>query len=96
MPYTYKCESTIIPEVTGDFRPACGEAVLGMAASAHTSAAMLEFNKQVKRFLVSNCISLRQYRGRGFGADGAKATAAIAILWRGLATKPAASKTGRI
>ena len=26
--YTYKCKSTVIPAVTGDFCPACGEAVL--------------------------------------------------------------------
>ena len=32
MPYVYKGESTVIPAVTGDFCPACGEAVLDMAA----------------------------------------------------------------
>ena len=52
MPYTYKGESTVIPDVTGDFCPACGEAVLNAAESARTSAAMLEFNKQVNASIV--------------------------------------------
>lgn len=52
MPYTYKGESTVIPAVTGDFCPACGEAVLEMGESVRTSAAMLEFNKQVNAAIV--------------------------------------------
>ncbi len=52
MPYTYKGESTVIPGVTGDFCPACGEAVLDAAESARTSALMLEFNKQVNAAIV--------------------------------------------
>jgi len=52
MPYVYKGESTIIPAVTGDFCPACGEAVLGVSESVRTSAAMLEFNKQVNASIV--------------------------------------------
>jgi HTH-type transcriptional regulator / antitoxin MqsA len=52
MPYTYKGEATIIPAVVGDFCPACGEAVLDVAESARTSAAMLEFNKQVNASIV--------------------------------------------
>ncbi len=40
--YTYKGESTIIPTVTGDFCPACGEVVLDAAESTRTSAAMLD------------------------------------------------------
>jgi HTH-type transcriptional regulator/antitoxin MqsA len=27
LPYTYKGETTLIPEVTGDFCPACGEVI---------------------------------------------------------------------
>lgn len=53
MPYTYKGESTVIPDVTGDFCPACGEAVLDMAGSSRTSTAMLEFNKQVNASIVN-------------------------------------------
>jgi HTH-type transcriptional regulator/antitoxin MqsA len=52
MPYTYKGESTTIPAVTGDFCPACGEAVLDRAESTRTSTAMLEFNKQVNASIV--------------------------------------------
>ena len=52
LPYSYKNESTTIPAVTGDFCPACGEAVLGPAESARVSAAMLAFNKQVNAALV--------------------------------------------
>lgn len=48
LPYTYTGEATVIPAVTGDFSPACGEIVLRAAESAGTSTAMLEFNKQVK------------------------------------------------
>jgi HTH-type transcriptional regulator / antitoxin MqsA len=49
MPYTYKGETTVIPGVTGDFCPACGEVVLTMVESMRVSRLMLEFNKQVNR-----------------------------------------------
>jgi HTH-type transcriptional regulator / antitoxin MqsA len=52
MPYTYKSESTIIPAVTGDFCPACGETVLEPGESVRVSAMMLEFNKQVNASIV--------------------------------------------
>lgn len=52
LPYTYKGESTVIPAVTGQFCPACGEAVLNMAESQRTSALMLDFNKQVNAAIV--------------------------------------------
>jgi HTH-type transcriptional regulator/antitoxin MqsA len=52
LPYTYKGESTVIPGVTGDFCPACGEVVLDVAESARSSALMLEFNKQVNAAIV--------------------------------------------
>lgn len=52
LPYTYKGETTTIPAVAGDYCPACGEAVLDAAESARTSAAMLEFNKQVNASIV--------------------------------------------
>ncbi len=47
MPYSYKGEFTTINDVTGDFCPACGEAVLEMAESIRTGDLMLQFNKQV-------------------------------------------------
>jgi HTH-type transcriptional regulator/antitoxin MqsA len=52
LPYVYKGASTVIPAVTGDFCPACGEAVLDVAESVRTSAAMLEFNKRLNASLV--------------------------------------------
>lgn len=52
MPYTYKGESTVLAAVTGDFCPACGEAVLDAEESARVSAAMLDFNKQVNASIV--------------------------------------------
>lgn len=52
MPYTYKGESTTIPAVSGDFCPACGEALLGAEESARLSTAMLAFNKQVNASIV--------------------------------------------
>ncbi len=47
LPYTYKGESTVIENVTGDFCPACDEVVLNATESQRVSAAMLSFNKQV-------------------------------------------------
>lgn len=52
IPYTYKGESTVIPGVTGDFCPACGESILDAAESARTSVMMLDFNKQVNASIV--------------------------------------------
>jgi HTH-type transcriptional regulator / antitoxin MqsA len=52
IPYTYKSESTVIPAVTGDFCPACGETVLEPDESVRASAMMLEFNKQVNASIV--------------------------------------------
>src|SRR5271154_4773510 len=52
MPYTYKGESTILPAVTGDFCPACGETVLDSSEATRTGALMLEFNKQVNASIV--------------------------------------------
>jgi HTH-type transcriptional regulator/antitoxin MqsA len=52
MPYSYKGESTVIAAVTGDFCPACDEAVLDAGESMRTSTVMLEFNKQVNASIV--------------------------------------------
>lgn len=52
LPYTYKGESTIIPSVTGEFCPACGEVILDATESPRVSAAMLEFNQQVNASIV--------------------------------------------
>jgi HTH-type transcriptional regulator/antitoxin MqsA len=47
LPYTYKGETTVIPNVTGNYCPACGEGVLDGEESARVSATALAFNKQV-------------------------------------------------
>jgi HTH-type transcriptional regulator / antitoxin MqsA len=52
MSYTYKGESTIIPAVTGDFCPACGEVVMDMVEGIRHGAAMTAFNKQVNASIV--------------------------------------------
>lgn len=52
MPYSYKGESTVIPDVTGDFCPACGEVLTDPAESKRTMTLMLEFNKQVNASIV--------------------------------------------
>ena len=52
MPYTYKGETTTLPEVTGDFCPACDEAVFDAAESRRVSALMREFSKQVNAAIV--------------------------------------------
>jgi len=52
LPYTYKGETTVIPMVTADFCPVCGESITEMAESVRTMALMLEFNKQVNAAIV--------------------------------------------
>ncbi|SFV14680.1 HTH-type transcriptional regulator / antitoxin MqsA [Pseudoduganella namucuonensis] len=48
MPYSYEGQTTVIPAVTGDFCPECGECMFSPKESDRIGAAMLEFNKQVK------------------------------------------------
>lgn len=52
VPYTYKGETTVIPTVTGDFCPACGEGIFDKEESGRVSTLMLEFNKQVNASIV--------------------------------------------
>ncbi|MDP3083033.1 MAG: type II toxin-antitoxin system MqsA family antitoxin [Rubrivivax sp.] len=47
MPYTYKGESTMLPQVTGDFCPACDEYILDVPESHRSMELMLAFSKQV-------------------------------------------------
>lgn len=47
MPYSYKGETTFIPEVTGDFCPACGEVILDRGQGDRVSGLMGEFQRQV-------------------------------------------------
>lgn len=52
IPYTYKGQSTSIENVTGEFCPACGEAVLELGESVRTSALMLDWNREVNASIV--------------------------------------------
>jgi HTH-type transcriptional regulator / antitoxin MqsA len=52
LPYTYKGESTVLPQVTGDFCPACNESILDAAESRRTMNLMREFTKQVNASIV--------------------------------------------
>ncbi len=47
MPYVYKGETTLIPAVTGDFCPACGEVVLNWEHGDRYSELMGLFQRQV-------------------------------------------------
>lgn len=52
MPYTYKGETTMISDVTGDFCPTCGESILDAIESARVMNAMSTFAKEVNASLV--------------------------------------------
>lgn len=52
LPYTYKGESTVLPKVTGDFCPACGEGIFDATQSRRVSALMREFSRQVNASIV--------------------------------------------
>ncbi len=47
MPYTYKGESVIVPALTGDFCPACGEVVLNREHGNYYSESVGLFQRQV-------------------------------------------------
>ncbi len=51
-PYTYKGETTMIPEVTADFCPACDESITDMAETERVMREMQAFNKQVNAAIV--------------------------------------------
>ncbi|GAB7528175.1 type II toxin-antitoxin system MqsA family antitoxin [Pseudomonas sp. 3A(2025)] len=53
LPYTYKSQSTTLVAVTGDFCPACDEAIFDADESRRVSHVMLTFNKQVNTSLVN-------------------------------------------
>ncbi|HEX5806429.1 MAG TPA: type II toxin-antitoxin system MqsA family antitoxin [Macromonas sp.] len=47
MPYTYKGETTVIPAVSEDNCPACGEAITDMKETERVMREMQALNKQV-------------------------------------------------
>ena len=52
VPYTYKGESTILPQVTGDFCLACDESILDASESRRTMELMAAFSKEVNASFV--------------------------------------------
>lgn len=52
LPYTYKGESTLIPAVTADFCPACGESITDLAETERVMREMQAFNQQVNAAIV--------------------------------------------
>jgi len=50
--YTYKGETTVIPAITGDYCPACGDSIHDKKESTRFNGLMLEFNKQVNAAIV--------------------------------------------
>ena len=52
LPYTYKGETTVIPAVTADFCPACGESITDMAETERVMREMQAFNQQVNAAIV--------------------------------------------
>jgi HTH-type transcriptional regulator/antitoxin MqsA len=53
IPFTYKGESTSIPEVTGDFCPACAEVILNQEQGDRYSELMGQFQRQVDAAFVT-------------------------------------------
>lgn len=47
MPYTYKGEKTVIPNVKADYCPKCGEGILDMGEAERIGKIGLAFNQQV-------------------------------------------------
>ena len=52
LPFTYKGESTILPQVTGDFCLACDESILDAPESRRIMELMSAFSKQVNASFV--------------------------------------------
>ena len=81
LPYTYKGRNTIIPMVSGDYCPACGEIVSDMDESERVMNAMQEFNRQVNGQLAGSGfirsvrakLNLNQYEAGELFGGGANA-----------------------
>jgi HTH-type transcriptional regulator / antitoxin MqsA len=56
MPYICKGEETVLPQVAGDYCPACGEGMFDAATSCVISASMKAFGKQVNVAIVDPSI----------------------------------------
>jgi HTH-type transcriptional regulator / antitoxin MqsA len=56
LPYIYKGEATVFPQIAGDYCPACGEGVFDAATSCVIGASMKAFGKQVNAAIVDPSI----------------------------------------
>ena len=63
LPYTYKGQTTIIPMVSGDYCPICGEIVSDMDESERVMNAMREFNRQINE-QIANPSFIRDVRAK--------------------------------
>ncbi len=52
LPYTYKGQTTVIPEVTGEFCPACDEVILNREHGDRYSELIGDFHRQVNAAFV--------------------------------------------
>ena len=52
VPYTYKGVTTVMPAVTGDYCPACGESIHEYDESQRISVLMLAFNREINATIV--------------------------------------------
>ncbi len=52
LPYVYKGEAIVLPQISGDFCPACGECVVDASESQRLSSLMRDFSKQVYASIV--------------------------------------------
>ena len=52
IPYTYKGETTLIPEVTADYCPACAEMFLEFSEAERYGLGVRAFNKQINAAIV--------------------------------------------
>ncbi|WP_027474313.1 type II toxin-antitoxin system MqsA family antitoxin [Curvibacter gracilis] len=57
--YTYKGENTVIPAVTAEFCPACGESITDSAETERVMREMQAFNKQVNAAIVDPAFIVR-------------------------------------
>ena len=63
--YSYKGESTVLPQVTGDYCPACDESILDAEESRRTMSLMAEFNKQINAALVDPALFAAEISASG-------------------------------
>ena len=73
LPYTLNGEATVIPEVCGDFCPACHEVMLDACESNRVSGAMLAFQQGSLAPRPSDALSARAHQQSDAVFDAATA-----------------------